>query len=408
MGRSKRPAAWLENRSEGVMTERVFPDPVTDSWLNRESTLAWRKKAQDVGPQLAEYAKRHDDEGSFVEEGYRALKEAGLFKALVPQDLGGGGAGLGDVCACIAELATYCGSTALAYSMHSHLVATTVWKHKKGQPGEALLKKVVEKDLVLVSTGAGDWLESNGEMTRVEGGYRYTSKKAFASGSPMGDMMITSGRYDDPKEGPRVLHFPLAVKAEGVRLGDDWDTHGMRGTGSNTVHIDGAFIADEAVALNRPRGPWHPAFNVVATVALPVLMSAYVGIAEHAAALAVGSARKRREDPHVQTLAGELGTALFGVRSLWRSQVDNASEYDFTPDTERACRSAEAKTALADACIATVDKAMELGGGGAYFRGGTIERLMRDVRAAPYHPLQAKRQHTFSGRVALGLEAVQA
>lgn len=29
---------------------------------------------------------------------------------------------------------------------------------------------------------------------------------------------------------------------------------------------------------------------------------------------------------------------------------------------------------------------------------------MRDVRGALYHPLQAHHQHSFSGRVALGLE----
>jgi acyl-CoA dehydrogenase len=42
--------------------------------------------------------------------------------------------------------------------------------------------------------------------------------------------------------------------------------------------------------------------------------------------------------------------------------------------------------------------------GGAYFRNTGIERLLRDVHGAPYHPLQAKRQHRFAGRVALGLD----
>lgn len=44
---------------------------------------------------------------------------------------------------------------------------------------------------------------------------------------------ITSGRYDDPVQGAMVLHFPLPLSAEGVRVSDDWDTHGMRGTGSH-------------------------------------------------------------------------------------------------------------------------------------------------------------------------------
>ena len=31
---------------------------------------------------------------------------------------------------------------------------------------------------------------------KADGGYKYTSKKPFASGSPMGNVMVTSGRYD--------------------------------------------------------------------------------------------------------------------------------------------------------------------------------------------------------------------
>lgn len=218
----------------------------------------WIERARTLGPEIAEHATRHDVDGTFVSEAYEALKEDGLFKALVPLELGGMGAGLVEACEFIRELAQYCGSTALAYSMHSHLVAATVWKHRHGQPGEALLRKIAEQNLVLVSTGAGDWLESNGVMEKVEGGYRYTSKKPFASGSPMADVMITSGRYDDPEEGPMVLHFPLSLRAEGVERGDDWDTHGMRGTGSNTVHISGAFIRgagqDDACRCVHPNG----------------------------------------------------------------------------------------------------------------------------------------------------------
>jgi alkylation response protein AidB-like acyl-CoA dehydrogenase len=105
----------------------------------------WIDRAQKLGPELAEYAVRHDRDGTFVEESYAALREERLFSALVPKDLGGGGAGLRDICEFIRVLAHYDSSTALAYSMHTHLVATTLWKHKRGQPGEALLRKVAEK-----------------------------------------------------------------------------------------------------------------------------------------------------------------------------------------------------------------------------------------------------------------------
>lgn len=367
------------------------------------TTSEWIDRARKLGPELAEYAARHDEDGTFVSESYQALRADGYCAALVPTELGGMGANVEEICTFLRELAHYCPSTALAFSMHTHLVATTVWKHLHGQPGEALLRRVANEGLVLVSTGAGDWLESNGRLEKVDGGYRYTAKKAFASGSPAGDVMISSGRYEHPEKGPLVLHFSLPFSAEGVRVGDDWDAHGMRGTGSHTIHIDGAFVPDAAVAAERPQGAWVPAFDVLCTLAFPILMSPYAGLAEKATELALASAHTRREDPDVQYLSGQLCNLLFQVRAIWKAHVDNAENFDFAPDLERSSRSAQAKTSLAEVCIRTVEKAMEVGGGGAFYRRNRIEMLMRDVRAAPYHPLQPMRQLRFSGRIALGL-----
>jgi Acyl-CoA dehydrogenase, C-terminal domain len=64
------------------------------------------------------------------------------------------------------------------------------------------------------------------------------------------------------------------------------------------------------------------------------------------------------------------------------------------------------KTVAANACIQTVEKAFEVVGGGAFFRSLGLERLLRDVHGAQFHPLQEKRQHLFTGRVALGLDPV--
>jgi alkylation response protein AidB-like acyl-CoA dehydrogenase len=366
----------------------------------------WIDRANTLGPELAEYTQRHDEDGSFVDEAYGTLRDEGLFKALVPEALGGGGASYSDICHFIRQLAHYDGSAALSFSMHTHLVAATLFKVRKGQPGEALLRKVAADDLILVSTGAGDWLESNGTLSRVPGGYRYTSEKPFASGSPRAQVMITSGRYDDPDEGPLVLHFPLSLSAEGVTRGTDWDTHGMRGTGSNTVSVKDAFIPDEAIALRRARGPWHPAFDVIATVALPIITSVYVGLAERAYEIALELSQKRREDRNVQLLAGELRTLLFTVRALWQAHVDNATDLEFSPDRERTLSSVEAKTAIAETVERTVSKAMELAGGAGFFRARGLERILRDVRAVHYHPLQAKQQHALSGRGCLGLDLV--
>jgi len=45
-------------------------------------------------------------------------------------------------------------------------------------------------------------------------------------------------------------------------------------------------------------------------------------------------------------------------------------------------------------------------GGGGLFRSLGLERLLRDIYGVQFHPLQAKRQHRFTGRVALGLDPI--
>jgi acyl-CoA dehydrogenase len=60
------------------------------------------------------------------------------------------------------------------------------------------------------------------------------------------------------------------------------------------------------------------------------------------------------------------------------------------------------KTNVANACIATVSKAMEVVGGQAFYRSLGLEQLFRDVQGARYHPMQEKEQLLFSGNFLLG------
>jgi len=56
--------------------------------------------------------------------------------------------------------------------------------------------------------------------------------------------------------------------------------------------------------------------------------------------------------------------------------------------------------------MATVEKAAEAVGGASFLRASALERLVRDIHGAQFHPLHAKRQHHFTGRVAFGLDPV--
>lgn len=352
----------------------------------------------ELGKEFEKRAPKYDREGSFVKENYEDLKANGYFIAMIPEELGGLGISFSEMANHIRIIGQYDGSTALALSMHSHLIAANVWKYKKGQGGDDVLKKVVDKDLVLISTGARDWLESNGEMTKVEGGYVVSGKKFFASQSAYADVAVTSAPYHHPEEGWQVLHFSVPMNSEGVSTKNDWDTMGMRGTGSQTIEFDNVFVKEEAIGLTRPQGEFHPFWDVVLTVAMPLISSAYVGIAQKAYEKAIGGAQKSyRQKPHVVYQVGEIKNKLVNLEVIWKDMVSITNNFDFDPADENSSEILIRKTLIANGAMDVVNQAIDIAGGGAYYRKTGLERLFRDVQAVRFHPLQEKDQQKWVG-----------
>ena len=357
----------------------------------------------ELGPDFTARAARHDDEERFVAENHHALKQHGVLRAAVPSELGGDGAGPGELGEMLRVLARYCGSTALALSMHTHQVATIAWRWRRDPaPVEALLRSVAAEDLVLVSSGGSDWITGSGKAEPMRGGWRITARKIFASGAPVGDVLVTGAVWDDPQEGPTVLHFPLSLRAEGVRVLDTWHVLGMRGTGSHDIAIDGAFIADAAILLRRPQARWHLLFHVISLLAIPLIYSVYLGIAEAARDIALQRAGGRRDADAVSLLVGEMENELATARLAQRDMIDVAASAE--PGASTTNRVMTGRAILARSAIRCVDKAMEVAGGAAFYRDLGLERRLRDVQAARFHPLQDKAQLQYAGRMALGLD----
>src|SRR4051794_2608694 len=236
------------------------------------TAIDWTAKMRELGEDFAARAAKHDEEDSFVSENYAKLKEHGAFAAGVPADLGGGNASHAELCAMIRELAHHCSATALAFSMHTHLIATLsyIWRSGNKAP-EGMLKRVAAEKLVLVSTGGSDWLPGSGKLEKVEGGFRMTGRKIFGSGVLAGDMLMTTGIYDDPKDGPTVIHFPLPIKSEGVKILDTWKALGMRGTGSHDILLENVFVPDAVMGgVRRPVGKWHMSMHTICLAVIPV------------------------------------------------------------------------------------------------------------------------------------------
>jgi alkylation response protein AidB-like acyl-CoA dehydrogenase len=365
----------------------------------------WVRVARDIGVPLASGAAERDRLGEISGEAFEKLRAAGVTAALVPAEFGGGGATHAEMGRVLRELGRFDGSTAVTLSMHTHLVATQVWRHHHGMDAAAVFRKVVSDRAVLISTGASDWVGSGGSARRADGGFHVSGRKAPASGCEVGQILVTSIRWDDAPDGPQVLHFSVPMSAKGVRIERTWDTLGLRATGSHTVVLEDVFVPDAAVSLTRPADRWHPIWNAILGSAMPLVTSAYLGIADAAVAAARAAVAKRSE-PHVFALLGEMLNAHTTADDVVAAMFRDADDLRFPNTDEHASRTLSRKTVATDALIDTVRLALEVTGGVGYTRSSDVERLYRDVHGCLFHPLPRARQIGFTGRVALGLSPV--
>lgn len=358
--------------------------------------------ASSIGPDLAMAAEAHDREGSWVDDSFERLRSAGYLAAAVPIELGGLGATIGDLARAQRELARHCASTSLASSMHQHVTAFTAWRYRRDMPGaEATLRKVVDEGIVLVSSGGGDFTHPRGQAVRVDGGFRVSGRKPFASLSPVGSVVSTMFAYDDPEQGMRVINTAVPLADPGVRVDETWDALGMRGTGSHDLVIEDVFIPDEKVMANRPHGVLDPPFQVILTIAMPIISGVYLGLAEAARDHAVAVAG-RRDDPSIQRRVGLMDTRLRVARWALEGALDVVGD-DPAPSMETVAAVLAAKREIVLAGQEVCDLAMAVAGGRGFAKGSPIERAYRDIRAAAFHPLDPEQSLLHAGRLALGV-----
>lgn len=359
------------------------------------------KLAEEVAAAAAPHADRHDLEGSFVEEGVTAARELGYLGAPVPSELGGHGALTRQIAESQRIIARVCGSTALACSMHLHLVLAAAWRWRRGDKVvEPMLKKALDDKAVFVSTGGNDWTKPSAVATPVEGGWKVSGRKTFASISPAAQVVVTFAVIGEPAPGAEVIVFGTPLSAEGVRVEETWDAAGMRGTGSNDIVLEDVFVGEGQVSARRTWGELDRPLLVASLHAWPVIYSTYLGVAEGLAETILSSGKvKAGAVRQVGELDAELRTAGWAIDAVLAELGD-----DPEPTIENFLTLQQMKRAVTLSCQRVAQLGVEVAGGGAYARRGAVDRMTRDLRAALYHPYQPEATLIHAGQHRLGLE----
>ena len=359
-----------------------------------------REQIHEMFARFGERGPQLQDSDEFVTANYEELKASGLYAAAVPVELGGMGMEVPELAQMLNTMARTSPSTALAFAMHTHVVAVAAWRWKNQKaPVQPMLEKVAKDRMLLITTGGGDWLDSSGEAVAVDGGYRVNARKSFCSAVPVGSVLATSAVVKDKGE---VIHFPVPLKAEGVRIEQTWKALGMRNTGSHDVVLENVFVPEASVQMKRPVSKWHPLFDLLCMFSLLLVYSVYLGVAQSARERTLAMVRKRKPSELLNQEIGEMENQLHGAELAWADWVACAAAA--RPGRESTNRSMIDRTLMARGILGTVDAAMNAAGGAAFYRAHGLEQLFRDAQGARFHPLQEGPQKQFAARTALGLE----
>ncbi len=377
----------------------------------------------DMLVRFQQRASAYDRENRFFHEDFEELRDSGYLTIAVPEELGGRGYSLAQVMEQQRRLGYYAAPTALAINMHVYwtgLIAD-LWRNGD-KSGEWLLREAANG--AVFAAGHAETgndipvLLSTTRAERVEGGYRFTGRKAFGSLTPVWTYLGIHGLDASNPAAPKIVHAFMPRDTPGYAIKETWDTLGMRATRSDDTILDGAFVPDRYIMRVVPAGAAGIDAFVLGVFAWALLGFAniYYGMARRALDLAVETAKRRTAlalsrpmsyHPEVQHAIGEMalnlesiGPQLDRVADEWSNGVNYGAGW--------VIKIFAAKHNAVETGWRIVDRALDVAGGFGIFKQGPFEQLFRDARLGRIHPANSMLAHEIVAKLTLGINPDEA
>ncbi len=353
-------------------------------------------RARRLAEDFATRAAAHDRDATDPVENYAALRQAGFHALNIPTELGGAGVGLLGWSLAAEELGRGCASTALSFNMHLSVVGPLMESPLVPREVKARLATIVVQEGKLIGGNFSEPTTSGLVGTpapltrarRVDGGYRITGRKAFASMIAAADYVMVMARPDEATAPTAAMLLLVPPDAPGRRVERVWDTLGMRATRSDSLILEECLVPDDAllfrsddiVPFRRDGANWFWASYT--PVYLGIAVAAYTSIVKTLGErVPPGFSQPLTYHPDVRRHVAEMSVDLEAARLLtlhaaWLSDTEGP-----TPTTLAALY--RAKYFVGEAVTRVTRTAMTLGGAHALSRSSPLERFFRDGAVAP-------------------------
>jgi alkylation response protein AidB-like acyl-CoA dehydrogenase len=374
------------------------------------------ERARTLAPLVRAHADENERERRLSAPVVDALHDAGLFRMMLPEALGGAGLNAVQAAPILEEVACADGSTG--------------WNLAIGAGNNAFLALLEDRaaleSLVKVprALGAGSINPTSLRLTPAAGGYRVSGALRYASGIHQSTWLVAGG-FVIENERPRLAPdgLPIIVGAffpsREARVLDSWRPSGMAGTGSHdalleNVFVPSAYTFDFRTTTARPLDP---------LAALPIVSR----LGATLSAVAIGIARRAREELCALAQAKTPLMSAKPLRDAARAQIDVARAYALAdsarghlthvaggifariengaaPTREDQVRLRLSYVTATEHAAQAVDLMRNAAGMTAVAAGGALERCWRDVHALTQHLAVSTAHLERVGKALLGVE----
>jgi alkylation response protein AidB-like acyl-CoA dehydrogenase len=223
---------------------------------------------------------------------------------------------------------------------------------------------------------------------RVDGGYRITGRKAFASMIAAADYVMVMAQPDEAPSPTSAMILLIPREAAGRRVEPVWDTLGMRATRSDSMVLEECWVpedcllvqSDDIVSFRRAGAQWFWASYT--GVYLGIAVAAYRTIVEIVQRRTPpGFSQPLAYHPDVRRQVGEMSVDLEAARLLTYHAAQLSDAQGPTPAVLSALY--RAKYFVGEAVTRITRTAMTLGGAHALMKSSPLERHFRDGAVAP-------------------------
>lgn len=344
--------------------------------------------------QLAEQEAPQEELNGTVSDNFIAnFKKENFHKLLLPQKYGGAQIDLKTYSEVVREVAYYNVSAAwltYLYTIHNIFIA--------------FLPSATRDKLAGSEKMMADTLAPLGRAEVVEGGFRFSGEWHFTSGVLNSDW-VGLGLFVQLPDMDRPEWVAALIETSSATVLNNWDTFGLRGTGSNTVQVDNVFVPwdhvirlEQAIANRYPLDehdeeyayyglPFNSTFSIGFSLAAlggaKRIVDEYKKLTENRLRMNFG--KTGNQTPQGQRVLAEMKMDLFTAEALLEKYVQLCEAYKEDQTVTNGAELGAYRVKIVSLCYNIATRAFANLGGTILSNENPLQRTIKDVMSVATH-----------------------